>query len=145
VRNIAGRFLLQNTNNPKIFIATGTGLAPIYRMIQSIVIPAHAGIHDPNSVNPTKSPSSKVSLYFSVAHRADLFYTKELREISNLHLHICTTREEHDECHFGRVDVDAIEASHDTEWYLCGNPAMVKEAREKLAKRGFSKVYSEEF
>jgi ferredoxin-NADP reductase/rubredoxin/DMSO/TMAO reductase YedYZ heme-binding membrane subunit len=127
VRNIAGRFILENTESPKIFIATGTGLAPIYRMIRSI---------------PTWVEKS---LYFSVATASDLFYTQELRSIPDLHLHICTTREEHVECHFGRIDVDAIEATPDTEWYLCGNPAMVKEAREKLTKRRFTKVYSEEF
>jgi predicted ferric reductase len=31
--NISGKFQLLNTNNPKVFIATGTGLSPIYNMI----------------------------------------------------------------------------------------------------------------
>jgi ferredoxin-NADP reductase len=32
---ISGKFVLKNTQNPKVFIATGTGLAPIYSMISN--------------------------------------------------------------------------------------------------------------
>ena len=63
------------TQKPKIFIATGTGLAPIYHMIQAL------------------SPDIKKSLYFSVATEAELFYRKKLESIPDLDLHIHITRE----------------------------------------------------
>ena len=127
IRGIFGHFLLQKTEKPKIFIATGTGLAPIYNMILSL----DSGIEK--------------TLYFSVATEVELFYIEKLQNIQSLELHMHTTREEVEWYEFGRVNVDGIEASSGTEWYLCGNPNMVAEAREKLTKRGFEKVYSEEF
>ncbi len=124
---VFGNFYLQEGESPKVFLATGTGLAPIYSMIVSL---------------PEKS---RKSLYFSVATEAELFYAEKLRAIKNLDLHIHITREKVGWYEEGRVDIDSIEASRDTEWYLCGNPKMVAEAEEKLSKKGFTKVYSEEF
>lgn len=82
IRGIFGNFLLQKSENPKIFIATGTGLAPIYNMILAL--------------------DSKIvkTLYFTVATANDLFYTEQLRNIANLNLYICTTREEVAGCEF---------------------------------------------
>ena len=127
IRGIFGNFLLQKTEKPKIFIATGTGLAPIYNMILALDV------------------SVKKSLYFTVATRDELFYIENLKNIPNLELHLHTTREEVEWYEFGRVDVDTIEVSPDTEWYLCGNPRMVSEATEKLKKKAFTNIYSEEF
>lgn len=87
----------------------------------------------------------KKSLYFTVSTKDELFYTEKLRSIPHLDLHIHTTREQVEWYEFGRVDVSMIEALPDTEWYLCGNPKMVTEAREKLNAKWCEKVYSEEF
>lgn len=127
IRGVFGSFVLQDTESPKVFIATWTGLAPIYNMIRSI----------PESVNK--------SLYFTVATWLDLFYVDELRAIQNLDLHIHITKEEVPGYNYGRVNIDDIVATLDTEWYLCGSPRMVEEATMKLRARGYEKVYSEEF
>jgi ferredoxin-NADP reductase/DMSO/TMAO reductase YedYZ heme-binding membrane subunit/rubredoxin len=127
ISGIFGQFLLQDTQDPKIFIATGTGLAPIYNMILAL------------------DPAIQKTLYFTVGTEAELFYLDQLRSIPHLDLHVHTTKEEISGCEYGRVDVDTIIATENAEWYLCGNPRMVAEAREKLQKRGFSAVYSEEF
>ncbi len=127
IRGVFGKFLLQETENPKIFIATGTGLAPIYNMI----------LHVPTGV-------WKV-LYFTVANSEELFYIEKLKSIPNLELHIHTTKEQVEGYEFGRVNVDDIQADENTEWYLCGNPRMVTETKEKLANHGFTSIYSEEF
>lgn len=126
-QGIFGTFILQDTKKPKILIATGTGLAPIYNMARSL------------------SSEIKTKLYFSVATKNDLFYEEKLRSLPNIELHICTTREEVVWCEFGRIDVNMINADETSEWYLCGNPRMVSEAKEKLSKRWFTQVYSEEF
>ncbi len=76
---------------------------------------------------------------------AELFYVEELRAIHDLDLHIHTTKEETPGCSYGRVNVDDIIATPDTEWYLCGSPKMVEEATAKLRARGYQKIYSEEF
>ncbi len=103
--------------NPKVFIATGTGLAPIYNMIT----------HLPKTV--------KKSLFFSVATHDELFYRKELESLEHLDLKIHVTRESVIGLEIGRVDIDAIDASHDTEWYLCGNPKMVSETKRRLLEK----------
>jgi ferredoxin-NADP reductase/DMSO/TMAO reductase YedYZ heme-binding membrane subunit/rubredoxin len=156
IKWVFGNFLLQENKNPKVFIATGTGLAPIYRMItslQSHVIPGLS--RDPAQPGTTgflppqewqkQGEQQKMSLYFTVATKAELFYVEKLRHITNLDLHIHTTREEVEWCEFWRVDVTTITATPDTEWYLCGSPKMVEEAKEKLAARGYERVYGEEF
>lgn len=127
IKWVFGKFLLQDTKNPKVFIATGTGLAPMYNMITHM------------------ESAIKKSLYFTVSTKDELFYTEKLRSIPHLDLHIHTTREQVEWYEFGRVDVSMIEALPDTEWYLCGNPRMVSEAREKLNAKWYEKVYSEEF
>lgn len=127
IKWIFWHFILHNTGKQKIFIATWTGLAPMYNMITSL---------------PEKSIKS---LYFSVATESELFYVDKLKAIPNLALHIHVTRENVEGFQTGRVDVDTLVVSPDTEWYLCGNPKMVSETREKLIKRGFIDIYSEEF
>lgn len=127
IRGIFGHFLLQESTYRKVFIATGTGLAPVYHMIRSL------------------GPDIQKSLYFTVATKDELFYVDKLKTISNLDLHIHVSREEVEWYAHGRVDVDTIEAAPETEWYLCGNPKMVFEAKEKLTKKWYEKVYTEEF
>ncbi len=134
IRWVFGSFLLRDTLSPKVFIATGTGLAPIYHMIHSLV-----------GTWKEKKNHPKISLYFSVSTEAELFYIEQLRTLPNVDLHIHVTRETVAGFETWRVDIDDIEAVFDIEWYLCGNPKMVTEAKEKLAKRGFERVYSEEF
>ncbi len=85
------------------------------------------------------------SLHFSVSTQSDLFYVEELRAIKNLNLHIYVSREEVVGCNFGRINIDAIEAPLETEWYLCGNPKMVPESIEKLTHRGYTQIHTEVF
>ncbi len=127
INGVFGNFLLQNSENPKIFIATGTGLAPIYNMMSSI------------------DTDVKKVLYFSVATKAELFYVEKLKQINNLDLHIRITREDIVWYESGRIDMDTIQAPENSEWYLCGNPKMIQEAQEKIRNRWFEKVFAEEF
>ncbi len=158
VKWVFGKFVLQKTASPKIFIATGTWLAPIYNMIQSLVSSSRSrvlGSGDPENKNilfwypelppPSQWQEQKISLYFSVSTEAELFYVEELREMKDINLHIHVTRETVAGFETWRVDIDDIEGVFDIEWYLCGNPSMITEAREKLKARGYTKVYSEAF
>ncbi|MBC7504017.1 rubredoxin [Candidatus Gracilibacteria bacterium] len=156
IKGVFGSFKLQDSKNPKIFIATGTGLAPIYNMITSLTPSSRAiktGMKGSMAIQVSKTELHRasqgreqyLSLYFTVATEADLFYVDELKKIEGIDLHIHITREQVAGYAFGRVDADTITASLDTEWYLCGNPHMVGEYREKLTKRGYKKIYCEEF
>ncbi len=124
---VHGNFILKQNKQDKIFVASWTWLAPIYNMI----------LHAP--------PETKISLYFSVSTLDELFYVKELQAIKWLNLHIHVTREVNEWFETGRIDVSTIPATSETEWYLCGNPRMIEESREKLLSRWFQNIYSEEF
>ncbi len=127
IKWVFGTFRLQDSKNLKVFIATGTGLAPIYNMICSLPI------------------DRRGTLYFSTGTTADLFYVDELKRIEWLNLHIHTTREKVLGCTYWRVDVNMIPSTPETEWYLCGSPLMVTEAVGKLTKKGYTRIYKEEF
>lgn len=156
IKWVFGNFILQDSKNPKIFIATGTGLAPIYNMINSLLVPVIPGLsRDPAQPGTTgflppqewqePQEQQKMSLYFTVASQAELFYAEKLRAIPNLDLHIHTTRESVEWCDLGRVDVDTIPATPETEWYICGSPRMVTEAVDNLTAKGYTRIYKEEF
>lgn len=124
---IFGNFLLEDTDSNKIFIATGTWLAPIYNMITTL------------------PKESYKKLYFSVGTEKELFYIDKLKSIENLELHIHVTKEELNGYETGRVNLDNINEPIDAEFYLCGNPKMVSESIKKLQEKGYTNIYSEEF
>ncbi len=123
-----GDFILQENENPKIFIATGTGLAPIYYMMN-------------NSLRISKK------LFMSVATKDEIFYKNELESIENLEINYHVTREDVEWFRSGRMVSEEIIANmpKNTEFYLCGAPAMVENTVNFVKNSGFEKVYYEEF
>lgn len=125
--SVSGSFKLLDTKKPKVFIATGTGLAPIFAMLLA---------------TPVDVPKK---IYFWVATKKDLFYIQELQQFQNLEIKTCISREEVEWCHFGRIDLSNESFEPNTEFYLCGNPWVVQTAKEVLNSKWFSNVFSEEF
>jgi NAD(P)H-flavin reductase len=72
---------LKNTSHKKIFIATGTGLSPIYYMM-------HA------------SWEAEKVLYFGLRKQEDIFYLDELKKIPNLTVHIYLSQDETSEYNY---------------------------------------------
>lgn len=66
-----GRFVLQENDNPKVFIGTGTGFAPLYFMIK-------------NQVQSTKDKEQSGGIFFlfGVRELRDVFYQEELQKWS---------------------------------------------------------------
>jgi len=104
---------LQDTDTPKVFIGTGTGLAPAYNMAKT-------------------TPVKNKMLIFSVPYENELFYVENIKNIHDLKYEIYVTREEVPGYHFGRFDLTRYDFTKDTEFYLCGNPEMIKTNTEKL-------------
>lgn len=128
-----GKFSLSESKNPKVFVATGTGITPIFSMLQSrdISIPA--------------------KLFFGVRHESDFFLTDEIRNFSNLQTFftLSSLSESSDIFCAGRV-TDLLkndDFSDDAEFYLCGNPKMVEEGKKILLNRGVEeeKIFFEHF
>ncbi|MDD5377156.1 MAG: FAD-dependent oxidoreductase [Candidatus Gracilibacteria bacterium] len=120
-----GHFILQKNPTPKLFIGTGTGFAPLYFQIRAMM--------------DTTIQTSLLFL-FGVRTLSDVFYIDELNRMKSEYpmfdYQIFLSREDSEIAIHGRVTdflVPENIAPYE-EFYLCGSPAMVKEAREKLEK-----------
>lgn len=133
-----GHFTLRDTPRSKCFIGTGTGFAPLYCQL----LASSQSIDKP----------SKVSFNFWVRFFGDSFYEREIEQCRKEFLHFqyiqyfsreidCKDRSENHESRIGYVtDWINPESVHEyEEFYICGSPAMVKSAREKLEALGITK------
>ncbi len=122
-----GHFLLKNTTNPKVFLSTGSGLAPCYRMAKE-----------------DKSWSQK-RFFFSVSYAKDLFYVEEIKNLNIPETHISISREEVEGFEYGRINIDHIDFPAETEFYICWVPLMVKEFLTNLRARGYKNIFVEAY
>ena len=122
---IFGHFILQENENPKIFVGTWTGLVPLIAM-----------------ANETKSQKK---LYFSVSYKSDLFYVDRIKNIENLESHIHVSREEVEWCEAGRIDLSKASFPDNAEFYLCGNPTVVNSLVETLQSKWYKNIYTEKY
>jgi ferredoxin-NADP reductase len=117
-----GFFTPKHNDHTKLFIGTGTGIAPFRAHLLSLL---KAG------------DTSPLCVYFGVRNEEDLFWTEEMlslsNQYSNLSMHCCLSGENADQEYLhGRVQEFFPESVSDplnTDVYICGNPAMVKEVK----------------
>ena len=146
-----GHFTLRDTACPKVFIGTGTGFAPLYYMIKSL-------LSQKMTNDEWRMTNERMFFLFWVRELRDVFYTEELAEWSRLwafDYEIFCSRESASlpEKHRpGRVtDLPItnyqLPITPDTEFYICGSPAMVTEVRSILDLYGVSaeKVFFEQY
>jgi len=121
------KFTLQNTENKKVFIASGTWLAPIYNMIINF--------------NWNKI------LFFWLKNKWDLFYLDKLKNIKNLEVYVCLSREDKQpenisNIHFYNWRFDCnlfienwiIDLKEDPEFYICWNNELVESVKNSLTQ-----------
>lgn len=141
----AGVFTLKDsdTAKPKIFLATGSGIAPIYSILKSRVM---AGI-----------TSEKWYLFWGVRTSKDLYWIKELEELKHknpmFQYVFCLSREPEitqPNSVSGRVDaclqktvIEAMKGSSEMlngfEYYICGSVEVVESLRQSLLTQGIEK------
>ena len=126
IENIYGSFVLHTSISPKVFIATGTGLAPIVNMMRQL-------------------PDEDKILLFGVQDAASLFYAELLKKIPRLTTHTFLSREELPGFQYGRIDVSKFTFPKESEFYMCGNPEMIEKTTMDLKAKGFTKIYYEQF
>ncbi len=119
-------FILQDTTNPKVFIATWTGLAPIINMI-----------------NHTKTENNQ--LFFWVQNEKDLFYLDKILWENNLKTEIFLSKEKTDKYNFWRLNLSKYNFPENTEFYICWNPSMVNTTKDYLSNKWFNNIYFEQF
>jgi len=135
-----GHFYLQETDTPKLMIATGTGLAPFMSMLPILL---------------ERGFKKSVTLLFGVRHEKDLFYIDQLKkwaaEHENFNLIVSLSRPDDSwEGESGRVTEHLEKMDFDPEnieIYICGNGHMVMDVRKMALERGVPKtnIHLEQF
>jgi ferredoxin-NADP reductase len=123
---IYGKFVLQAGDASKVFIATGTGIAPLLCMAKH-------------------SESKHKTFYFSVPTIKDLFYEDRLKEVHDLSYEIHITRENIPGYAFGRLDIDKADIDPQAEIYVCGNPKIVEAIIQDLKTKWCKNIFSEKY
>jgi len=135
-----GRFTLRPGAPPPVFVAGGTGLAPILAMLRSL-----AG----------SAPDDPATLFFGNTAAGDVFFERELAELAEtfpgLTVHHCVVEPGPGwtgevglvtEALAARLSDPAAHA-----YYLCGPPPMIDATRTLLAGRGVpaDQIFEENF
>jgi ferredoxin-NADP reductase len=134
----AGLFSLKTTGRPVVFLATGSGFAPVRSILLSSL----------------PIDSRPFFLFWGLPTKNDLCLVDELKNLSlaysNFQFYICLSRqpdlsfiERPDKNHFfiGRVNagIETILANLPRfDFYLCGSQTVVESLRQHLVKRGVS-------
>jgi ferredoxin-NADP reductase len=126
-----GHFTLRENPKNKCFIGTGTGFAPLYCQLLR--------------TGEMREKPQKIAFIFGVRHFADSFYVREIGELGQKFQEFSYRQYFSRETELSGNSTDISQnqgyvidwitadniASYE-EFYLCGSPAMVKSAREKL-------------
>lgn len=111
-------FYLKDTSKKKVFIATGTWLAPMIAMLDDL-----------------PKEGEKV-VFFWVRSETDIYYKEKLEQYENTKVIFCVSQPKKNYTwNIGRVTeyLDIIDPKDEV--YICGNPEMVLSVREKLQER----------
>ncbi len=146
----AGLFTLKTQDKPKIYLATGTGIAPIYSQIVTLL---KSNIHK-DSERTLLDPH--IILFWGLRTTQDMYYTKELLALASEYPHfrfyICLSREQTLQSHTfskqGRntsVLLSYFEAHHinlpsEYEYYVCGGREVVTEIQQFLIEKNIEKA-----
>lgn len=135
-----GDFLIRNLQPNKLFVATGTGIAPVISMVEELEEKGHKG---------------KVVLLWGMRKQEDN-YMDRLLNLADLKLDVtfipCYSREDMpiQGAFNGRVtqalkELDLPVGPNDTETYIVGRPEVVKEVSGILKEMGFNHVFGEQY
>ena len=124
--------MLQDTHVSKCFIGTGTGFAPLYAMALEL--------------QKTTTYTDKIAFLYGVHEEKDSFYMEEMQSLQgslDLEFFPYFSSDSKAYATTGYV-TDWILAEHVREYqefYICGSPNMVKDARTKLEALGIAKEH----
>jgi NAD(P)H-flavin reductase len=134
VLGFLGKFVVDEadlaTQNELLFVGTGTGIVPLRPMIEDLLV--------------NKNFKGEINLIWGMRYERDLFWMKEIdklqRDHDNFHFEVVLSKPGNDWPGRGGHVGDQVEKlslrGTETGVYLCGNPEMIAEIKEKLLKRG---------
>lgn len=133
-----GSFTLRDSARDILFVATGTGIAPIRSMLRAL---ADAG------------SKRRITLLWGLRGERDLYYQDELVELRDRLPHLSfTTTLSRPGANWrgaeGRVVplvVNEIDTVTNLDVYLCGNGSMIREVRDVIRRKGLCPIYTEQY
>jgi len=137
-RGPVGSFTLRDGQRDLLFVATGTGIAPIRSMLWSLA--------DASSLRV-------VTLYWGLRSERDLYYQDELARLGERmpHFSFVTTLSRPVGAWHGAVGrvsplvESQIPGVSNLEAFLCGNAAMIRDVRDILRKKGLCPIHMEQY
>ena len=135
-----GRFIVAPDTRPLLFIATGTGIAPIRSMIQQLL---------------TSNDQRPITLLFGNYTKWGIYYQQEFKKLAETHPQFTyiPSVSEPDSSFKGPTGLvtelapKLIKQIDTYTAYVCGNPSMVKSTTTMLEKKGLTKehIFNEQF
>lgn len=133
-----GTFRLRRTSAENlIFLATGTGIAPIKAILENL------------NNTPTSQTFKKIFLYWGIRKKTDLYWSPTFKNLS-VEFTPCFSREHNADSQNLYVQDAVIKDSlilNDTDVYACGSAKMITSAKQKLSFLGLERTsfYSDAF
>lgn len=138
---IYGRNLLAEGNlNTKVFISTGSGIAPFIPMVKAAL---------------RNSAESKVYNFFGARYEKDDYARNYFQDVlsefsSRFEYYSCITREGPLQPHTRQGRVTQVVPLFDfdypnTEFYICGSSEMISDMKEILVRKGATKIFTEKY
>jgi NAD(P)H-flavin reductase len=133
-----GSFTLRDSARDILFVATGTGIAPIRSMLRAL----------------TESGSKRrITLFWGLRSERDLYYQDELTDLRDRlpHFSFTTTLSQPGASWSGAAGrvvplvVSEIDTVANLDVYLCGNGSMIREVRDIIRRMGLCPIYTEQY
>ena len=133
-----GSFTLRNSARDVLFVATGTGIAPMRSMLWSLA---------------DEASTRRITLLWGLRSERDLYYQDELAALQNRLPRFTSTTTLSQPAGPWRGTVGRVvplvtnEVTDVTnlEVYLCGNGAMIRDVRDIVRKKGLCPIYTEQY
>jgi NAD(P)H-flavin reductase len=134
----AGSFTLRDSARDVLFVATGTGIAPIRSMLWSLA---------------ARRSTRHVRLFWGLRSERDLYYQDELaaleQQMPDFSATITLSQPAGSwDGAVGRVSPlvsNAITSTANLEVYLCGNGGMIRDVRDIVRRKGLCPIYTEQY
>lgn len=137
-----GNFTLSENSLKKVFVATGTGIAPFRSMLRNGIFNSQFSISNKNTNNSLSAISNpSISLYWGLRYEDDVYWDRELKAIAGqltgfqYFLSLSKPTEQWDglKGHVTQQVFQHEKNSKNCEFYLCGNTAMITEMQTQLS------------
>ena len=138
-----GSFIIKQSSNYKVFVATSTGIAPFVPMIEQLL---------------KQNPTQDIKVFFGSLSRSEdfsnYFVDALLSKYPNFKIYKCYDNldvEQQDANHkLGRVtqiisQILSKQEMQNSDFYLCGNPMMIEATAKLLEENSVKNVYYEKY